>query len=120
MLGNSFSKYARTLGMLGLFSSFLSFFWFAFLFGSLAIILAVLSKGREKKLCKNAKIGMLSGISALVIQFSLIAFTLYSIIYIPEFREQFQSTFYEMYQQMYGVPFQESFPDFFNQTGISF
>ena len=119
MYHNSFSAAARTLGLLGLFCSFFSLFWFAFLFGSLAIILAILSKGKEHKFCQTAKIGFITGISALIIQFSIIAFTVYSIVFVPEFRDQFQSTFYEIYEQMYGVPFDESYPDFLNQMGIS-
>ena len=119
MYRNSFSVSSGTLGLVGLFCSFFGMFWFSFLFGSLAIILAVLSKGNEKRMCTSAGVGMITGILALIIQICMIIFTLYSIIYIPEFREQFINTFYHIYEQMYGIPFQESYPGLMEQIGIS-
>ena len=119
MYQNSFSAAAATLGIIGMFCAFLSLFWFTFLFGALAIILAVLSMGRERRMCRSAKIGFITGTSAIVLQTCMIAFTVYSIIYVPEFRQEFITTFYKIYEQMYGVPFDESYPDFLNQMGIS-
>lgn len=119
MYDNSFSRSSKTLGLLGLFCSFFSLFWFSFIFGALAIILALLSKGDQIKFCRNARTGMIAGITALVIQCSVIAISFYSILYIPEYREQFKTTFYQMYEQMYGIPFEDSYPEFLDDLGIS-
>lgn len=119
MYDNSFSRTSKTLGFIGLFCSFFSLFWFSFLFGALAIILAILSKGSESHMCKSAKRGMISGLSALVIQGSILAVSFYNILYVPEYQEQFKTTFYQMYEQMYGIPFEDSYPEFLDDLGIS-
>ncbi len=70
-------------------------------------------------MCKSAKRGMISGLSALVIQGSILAVSFYNILYVPEYQEQFKTTFYEMYEQMYGIPFEDSYSDLLDEIGIS-
>ncbi|MBR5597306.1 MAG: hypothetical protein IKW30_07860 [Lachnospiraceae bacterium] len=111
---NVFALFSKSLGVFSVFCAIFSIFFGAFICGGLAIILAVLSKGYNTKMEKNAKIGLATGIIAIVLQLGVLVFSIYNVIYVPEFREQFNS----MYEQIYGVPADESIQDILDQLGI--
>ena len=111
---NVFALFAKSLGAFSIFCAVFSIFFGAFICGGLAIVLAFLSKGYESKMEKNAKIGLATGIIGITLQLSLLAVSVYNIIHVPEFREQFNS----LYEQMYGVPVDDSFNDILDQMGL--
>ena len=110
-----FATFARSLGIFSIFCAAFSIFFGAFICGGLAIILAFLSKGYDTKMVRNAKIGLISGIVGVVIQISVLGISVYNIITVPEYREKFNS----LYEQMYGVPVDESITDILDQLGVS-
>ena len=112
---NVFAMFARSLGVFSLFCAFFSIFFGAFICGGMAIILAFLSKGYNTKLERNAKIGIIAGVAGIIFQISTLTVSVYNIINVPEYREQFNS----LYEQMYGVPVDESITDFLDQLGVS-
>lgn len=111
---NVFALFAKSLGIFSIFCAVFSIFFGAFICGGLAIILAILSKGYEMKMEKNARIGLATGIFALVLQISLFIINIYSLIYIPEFREEFNS----IYEEIYGEPVTDSINDLLDEMGI--
>ena len=108
---NVFALFAKSLGIFSIFCAVFSVFIGSFICGGLAVILAFLSKGYHIKMEKNAKIGLTAGIIGIVLQISVLGFSIYSIIHVPEFREQFNS----MYEKMYGVPVDDSINDILDQ-----
>ena len=112
---NVFALFARSLGIFAIFCGIFGIFIGSFICGGVAIILAVLSKGYQNKMEKNAIIGLACGCIAIVIQISSFAFSVYNIIHVPEYREFFNS----MYEKMYGEPVDESITDMLDSLGVS-
>lgn len=112
---NVFALFARSLGIFAIFCAIFGIFIGSFICGGVAIILAILSKGYQNKMEKNAIIGLACGCIAIVIQISTFVFGVYNIINVPEYRELFNS----MYEQMYGEPVDESITDILDGLGAS-
>lgn len=112
---NVFALFARSLGVFSIFCAVFGIFFGSFICGGVAIVLAVLSKGYQTKMEKNAIIGLVAGCIAIVVQFSTLTFSVYKIINVPEYRELFNS----MYEQMYGEPVDESITDMLDELGVS-
>ena len=112
---NVFALFARSLGIFAIFCAIFGIFFGSFVCGGIAIILAVLSKGYQTKMEKNAIIGITTGCIAVVLQIFSLIFSVYNIINVPEYRELFNS----MYEQMYGEPVDESITDMLDELGVS-
>lgn len=112
---NVFAMFARSMGVFSIFCAVFSIFIGAFICGGMAIILAFLSKGYNTKMERNAKIGLITGIVGVVFQLSTLTVSVYNIINVPEYREQFNS----LYEQMYGAPVDDSITEFLDQLGVS-
>ena len=112
---NVFALFARSLGIFSIFCAIFGIFIGSFICGGVAVILAILSKGYQNKMEKNAMIGLACGCIAIVIQISSFVFGVYNIINVPEYRELFNS----MYEQMYGEPVDESITDILDGLGAS-
>lgn len=111
---NFFAVLARNLGIFAVFCALFSFFFGTLICGGLAVILALLSKGYHTKMSSQALIGFTAGILSIVLQIGTFAVSLYNIIYIPEYREQFNS----IYEQIYGEPLDDSINNFLNEMGL--
>lgn len=111
---NVFALFARSLGIFSIFCAVFSIFFGSFICGGLAIVLAILSKGYYTKMEKNAKIGLATGIIGVVLQISLLVVSVYNIIHVPEFREQFNS----IYEQIYGEPVDDSINEILDEMGL--
>ena len=112
---NVFAFFARSLGVFALFCAVFGIFFASFICGGIAIVLAVLSKGYQTKMEKNAVIGLVAGCIAIAVQLSTLTFSVYKIIHVPEYREMFNS----MYEQIYGEPVDESITDMLDEMGVS-
>lgn len=112
---NVFALFARSLGIFSIFCAFFNIFFGTFICGGLAIILAILSKGYETKMIKNARIGFITGIAAISLQMFLFVFNIYNIINVPEYREYFNT----IYEQIYGEPTSDSINNFLDELKIS-
>lgn len=67
-----------------------------FFLGSLAIIIAILSKGTSKKLSQPAMIGMATSIASLLVTVSILAGTFWKYENDPAFRKETDATFKEI------------------------
>ena len=101
---NIFSVFAKSLGIVSIFCAIFSMFYGTFVAGGLAIVLALLSKGSNPIMDNRAKLGLITGSVGVILQIVLFAASIYSIIYIPEYRQQFNA----IYEQMYGESLEES------------
>lgn len=76
---------------------------FPFIFGGLAIIFAVLSKGSTAKYQFRAKMAILVSCIALLVNSTYIGLTIYNVMYNEEYRQQLDETF----EQIYGMDLEE-------------
>ena len=113
--GQIFAFFARSLGVFSVFCAAFSVFFGSFICGGLAIVLAFLSKGYNNQMERNAKIGLVTGIVGVVFQIGALIISVYNIINVPEYREKFNT----LYEQMYGVPVDDSINDMLDQLGVS-
>ena len=112
---NIFASYAKLLGIFSVFCAFFNMFFATFICGGMAIILAILSKGYHIKMERNARIGFISGILGIVFQISLFIFSIYNILYVPEYRERFN----HIYEQLYGESLDDSLDELLKNLGLS-
>ena len=73
-------------------------------FGSIAIVMAFLSKGYDIRMAMHAKIGTALASVAIVLNISLLIGSLMLYLYVPAYKQQIN----RMYEQLYG----ESIEDF--------
>lgn len=99
-----YARLAHSLGILSLISSVFGSFYLAFIVGGVAIVLAALSRGDGLKLGRSARIGMGCAILALTLQVAALCFSIYAIMYIPEYRIQLN----DIYENMYGYSLDEA------------
>lgn len=111
---NVFALFAKSLGIFSIFCAVFSIFFGTFTCGGLAIVLAILSKGYNTKMEKNAVVGLAAGVIGIVLQISVLTVSVYNVIHVPEFREQFHS----LYEQMYGEPIDDSINDILDEMGL--
>lgn len=73
------------------------------LFGGLAVIFGVLSKGSGKKMDKKGKFGFSIGLLSLIGAVAITAFTIYLVFFNAEYRSYMN----EAYEMTYGITFDE-------------
>lgn len=77
-------------------------------FASLAILFAVLSKGKQLKMHSFAKTSVGIAIFSMVFSVSILAYSIWIVFTVPSERERFNQT----YEQMYGITFDEALEEF--------
>lgn len=102
--GNAFASAAMVLGIISIVSALLMTVYFPFIFGSLAILFALLSRGRAAKLSNPAKAGICCGSVGFGINLAIIISSFALILSNPELLMQTAQTYDEMCEQIYGVP----------------
>ena len=103
-----------TLAVIAVFSIFVFPVGAPFIFGSLSIVMAVLSKGGRSTMPINSRTAFKISMAALILNAALLVFTVYFFIQVlhdPELQEQYSETLY----QMNGMTFQ----DLLDQLGLS-
>lgn len=98
-----FATASMVLGILAFVSVFSMTVVPAFIFGSLAIILGILSRGNLKTLQGRALAGIIVGGCALVINLLLCIFSFYVVFSDPEIARQYWDMINQTYTQMWGM-----------------
>ena len=107
--GSGFATAALALGIASILSAVLMTVYFPFILGSVAIVLAILSKGTAAKMIKQAKAGIVCAVVALVINLFLFISTFAYIIANPSLLVDTAKMYDSAVEQMYGVPSEEIF-----------
>lgn len=103
-----------TLAVIAVFSIFVFPVVAPFIFGSISIVMAVLSKGGRPTMPRNSRTAFKISMAALILNLALMVFTVYFFIQVlhdPELQEQYSEALY----QMNGMTFQ----DLLDQLGLS-
>lgn len=107
---NSFARAAMVLGIVSLALAFTFTVYPTLILGALSIILALLSRGSEKKMVKSAKTGVIIGTIALCANLVLVSSSLYMVFSNDTYRQQFN----EIYESMYGKSFEDTLKEIQN------
>lgn len=102
--GSSLQTAAMVLGILSIVTACIMTVYPPFIFGGLAIIFAILSKGSIAKLQQKAKIGVICSIIGLVLNCFIIAGSFKTIFENPEMTMEVAAMYDDIIEQMYGVP----------------
>jgi len=100
---NAFARASLTIGGIALVSVFTFTVFPAVILGSLALILALLSRGSELTFHKTAKNGILVSVMAMVINIVLVGGTVALIFGDNSFHDELNAT----YEEMYGMTYDE-------------
>lgn len=101
--GDKLATAALILGILAPLSSVTMTVYPPFIFGSIAILLALLSRGRAPKIPQRAKIGILCAFGGILLNLAIVGSCIYLFITNPAIREQVDTLF----QQTYGMTMEE-------------
>ena len=104
---NSMAKAAQVCGVIGIISIFTMMIYPAIVLGSMAIILALLSRGSESKLPDKARKGLTTGIIALVVDLSVVIVGVALIFSDGPYKQEINS----ISKQMYGQTFDDMLQD---------
>lgn len=101
--GDSLANAAMVMGIIALVSTFAMTVYLPFVFGSIGIILAILSKGKARQMLNKAKTGVICCTCGLILNIGLIAGSFYMVFTNPTVMKEVNNTF----ENMYGVTFEE-------------
>jgi len=104
---NSMAVAAMSMGIVSLILAFTCTLYPTLVFGGVAIILALLSKGNEPKMHSNAKTGIIMATIGLVFNIVIVfasIMLIFSPMAVPEYKEEFN----HMYEQLYGESFDDT------------
>lgn len=101
--GEGFAHAAMIMGIIALLTCRITFF--PTILAAIAAILALLSKGYNKKMTKKARNAVIISLIAIGLNVALSIYSINTLMH----NEQFLNQFEQMYEQLYGVPFDSSF-----------
>ncbi len=104
---NSLAIAAMSLGILALILAFTCTVYPTLVFGGLAIILALLSKGTDAKMHANAKTGVITASVGICFNFVIVASALV-LLFSPYANPEYRKEFDRMYEKIYGESFEDS------------
>lgn len=101
--GSSLYSAAFILGIMAIFCCFTFTVYPAFILGSIAIILALLSKGRNAKMNSKASVGIICATAALVLNTLIVTYSMTMVFTDPQTRQELNDTC----EEIYGISFDE-------------
>lgn len=114
--GSSLAKAAMIVGIIAIVSCFTFTVYPPFILGSIAIVLALLSKGRRTKLFSNAKTGIICAVSGIALNTIIVASIVYLIFTNPYVREMVN----QEYERQFGTTFDEMIEEIMEGNDISY
>ena len=125
--GSSFATASMVLGILAILSAFTGTVFPPVIFGCLSIILALLSKGNDRAMLPNAKVGVLTGILGLIVNILIVASSFLLLftatgrvsslprtacrITNPNMQKEFHDQLNQYYEYFYGESFDEAWDE---------
>ncbi len=116
-LGRQLGRTAAVFGIVAIFSTLFLPVVLPLALGSIAIVLAILSKGKQTAFTKGAKRAITAGIVALVLNLSILAAAVYG-IYLFHTDPSARKEINRMSEQIYGYSFDDMLQQIMNQYGI--
>lgn len=109
--GSSLATTAMIFGIISIVTALMMTVYFPFILGSLAILFAILSKGKAPSLMKQARTGVICGIIGLAANITIIAGSFAIVLSNPDALRQTARMYDQMCEQMYGRPSEDILGD---------
>ena len=109
--GSSFATASMVLGIIAVISAFFATVYPPIICGGLSIILSLLSKGNDKAMLPNAKVGLLTGILGMVVNVVVVGSFFVMLFTNPSYKQEFHDQLNQYSEYFYG----ESFDDMWEQ-----
>ena len=106
--GSGFATAALVLGVLSIPFAFIGTVYFPIIFSGLALLLGLLSRGSDRTLLPNAKVGLLTALLGFVINILVVASTLILLFTNPEANQAFHDQMNVYYERLYGESFDDA------------
>lgn len=120
MPGQKLANAAMVLGIISILSTILMTIYIPLILGSIAIILAILSKGSKSRMAGQAMTGLICGAGGLVMNLCILITTLSFIFSHPEILQDAARTYDAQFEQIYGESTEDvlgqSIEDMINET----
>lgn len=111
--GSSFASAAMVLGIISIVTSFTFTVYPPFVLGSIAIILAILSKGMRPKMLSKARTGIICAVSGLILNTIITVASMLLLFTNPDVRAEVNKTF----ERQYGMSFDEMWEEMLEENG---
>ena len=115
--GSSFATASMVLGILAILSAFTGTVFPPLVCGGLAIILGLLSKGNDKAMLPNAKVGILTAILGLVINILIVASAFLLLFTNADMQNDFRRQLNQYYEYFYGESFDDAWDEIEDMYG---
>ena len=102
---------SMVLGIIAVISAFFATVYPPIICGGLSIILSLLSKGNDKAMLPNAKVGLLTGILGMVVNVVVVGSFFVMLFTNPSYKQEFHDQLNQYSEYFYG----ESFDDMWEQ-----
>ena len=109
--GSAFATASLVLGIIAILSAFTGTVFPPLVCGGLSIILALLSKGNDRVMLPNAKVGVLTGILGLILNVLVVASAFLLLLTEPELKEDFHRQLNQYYEYFYGESFDDAWDE---------
>lgn len=109
--GSAFATASLVLGIIAILSAFTGTVFPPLVCGGLSIILALLSKGNDRAMLPNAKVGVLTGILGLIINVLVVASAFLLLFTEPGLKEDFHRQLNQYYEYFYGESFDDAWEE---------
>ena len=109
--GSAFATASLVLGIIAILSAFTGTVFPPLVCGGLSIILALLSKGNDRAMLPNAKVGVLTGILGLILNVLVVAGAFLLLFTEPELKEDFHRQLNQYYEYFYGESFDDAWDE---------
>lgn len=116
--GEGMATAAMILGIISLISLLLLHIYIPFLVGGVGIILAVLSKGKAKKMIGKAKAGLICCITGLALDVTLCVFSVYLVFALPDIMPEMVDEVNKMCEEQYGMTYEELMDEIYEMWDI--
>ena len=101
--GRRLALVAMILGIVSVASAIMFTVYVPFVTGGIAIILASISRGKDRFFSGKARVGMITGVSGIALNIALIIAVIVAFFTVPGIRQQTE----QLIQQFYGMSFDE-------------
>ena len=109
--GSAFATASLVLGIIAILSAFTGTVFPPLVCGGLSIILALLSKGNDRAMLPNAKVGVLTGILGLILNVLVVASAFLLLFTEPGLKEDFHRQLNQYYEYFYGESFDDAWEE---------
>ncbi len=109
--GSAFATASLVLGILAILSAFTGTVFPPIICGGLSIILALLSKGNDRAMLPNAKVGVLTAILGLIVNVLIVASSFLLLFTNPNMQEEFHDQLNQYYEYFYGESFDDAWDE---------